>query len=726
MRDFGASDDTLVVQRQIDRLRERLIDLTNRNRMLNLPHREGARTQLRIVDAPLDGTWQRLVVDEGGLELLALPPPPDEPADEGAPTFLLTLERLRRDDPEWQRTVQSDPDLSTAATRRLDRTLRDRVRAELGLKLFVPGRLPSSLADHARAHGIDPSFELAIRGEKPRGLRTLLLPEPLEARADAVARQARSAEQETGASTLYAAFGFLEWFEAPDSDRTLHAPLILLPTMIEKVKRGTRKIYEVSAGGDEPATNTSLERRLERDFGLALPAFDPKAVDPIAGYLDTVGAAVRGRRGWRVRSWLTLAHLSFAKLAMWRDLDPSSWPADRQPAAKALVREVLRGPAVAGDGLGLPDEHDIDDPAVEASAPVLIHDADSSQHSAIIDVMRGKNLVVEGPPGTGKSQTIANLIANAIHAGQKVLFVAEKQAALTVVKARLDAAGLGDFCLELHSAKTKPKEVVASLKARAEMRGRSSQPGAASNLAATRDRLNAYDRALHQPRTARRASAFELFWRERAAADALDAATHASIASVELPDAAVWDEVQLAERRRLVRELAGAASAWATRAMPARPRPLRRSGWTTSILCSAGRRSSGLRDASPIWSAGYPGTRAGCRCRKVIGFPWASSQPWPASSPDYPRLPTRAEALPLDELLVRGFETRLSEAAQRMEMIGDLDRLLATPPPPRLDPEAVERVRWTGMRRRRTFCPPGRHEAQPIRSLRPHSSASAK
>lgn len=94
----------------------------------------------------------------------------------------------------------------------------------------------------------------------------------------------------------------------------------------------------------------------------------------------------------------------------------------------------------------------------------IIYDADSSQHSAIIDAVKGKNLIIEGPPGTGKSQTITNIIAALINDGKKVLFVAEKMAALNVVKNKLDKAGLGNFCLELHSNKTNKKSFLEDLK----------------------------------------------------------------------------------------------------------------------------------------------------------------------------------------------------------------------------------------------------------------------
>jgi hypothetical protein len=378
---------------------------------------------------------------------------------------------------------------------------------------------------------------------------------------------------------------------------------------------------------------------------------------------------------------------------MWRDLDASLWPADRQPAANALVHEVLRGSVVTGDGFGFPDEHDIDDTAVEASAPVLVHDADSSQHSAIIDVMRGKNLVIEGPRGHRQIADDREPDRERGLRWPEVLFVAEKQAALTVVKARLDAAGLGDFCLEIYSAKTRPREVAASLKARSEVRGRSPQPRDGRALAATRDLLNAHCRALHQQRTAGRASAFELFGRERATADALDAATRASTAGVELPDAAGWDEAQLAVRRRLARELAGAASAWGQRGRTPVPRPpWRRFAWTMSILSLLGRRSSRPQDASPAWPYRLAEQRDRLPLAERDRLSLAGISALAGKLSRLPRLPTAAEGVQLDQLLAPGFKARLSDAAQRLRTIGELDRLLAAPAPPRLDPATVERA----------------------------------
>ena len=90
--------------------------------------------------------------------------------------------------------------------------------------------------------------------------------------------------------------------------------------------------------------------------------------------------------------------------------------------------------------------------------------ADSSQLEAIYEAVHDKTFILHGPPGTGKSQTITNIIANALYKGKRVLFVAEKMAALSVVQNRLAGIGTCPFCLEIHSNKTKKSTVISQLK----------------------------------------------------------------------------------------------------------------------------------------------------------------------------------------------------------------------------------------------------------------------
>src|SRR5262249_43619088 len=162
---------------------------------------------------------------------------------------------------------------------------------------------------------------------------------------------------------------------------------------------------------------------------------------------------------WAVKTDIYLGLFLFQKFVMYKDLETNP----QALTGHRLIRQLItRSGTQIG---GLPDDvrsMELDrDYAPEQTFQVL--DADSSQLRAIAAVSRNHDLVLQGPPGTGKSQTITNLIAQALAAGKSVLFVAEKMAALQVVHSRLVNAGLGEFCLELHSTKANKRSVMQEL-----------------------------------------------------------------------------------------------------------------------------------------------------------------------------------------------------------------------------------------------------------------------
>ena len=489
-------------------LRERLVDRTRRNRLLHFKHTTKT-TMLRIVDEAPDIVLTKLQNDEK-LRFKPLPDPDDEPADEQTPKFHAALRAARVTDDTYRGGLAAlDPEdaAATAKEDRLERDLRDRLRVELNLPAR-PQRRSLDLLAHARVNGVDPTFDLAAPQEpapaKHRDdyLQTLLLPDQLRTRVNGLARKAREVEQETGVSTLHLAFGFLDWFESDSSETAFTSPLLLLPVGLERYRiRGGEEEFRLFALDDAPVTNLSLELRLRDDFKLSLPAFDP-AEDGVESYLGKVADVVRPLKRSRIRRYITMAPFSFARIAMYRDLDPSNWLSISPSGAPghALVRPLLRGVSDDIEGTQFAEEFDIDDPDIEKLAPILVSDADSSQHSAIVDVMQGRNLVIEGPPGTGKSQTIANLIANILHRGGRVLFVAEKITALDAVKSRLDRAGLGHFCLPLHASGAKSAAMVGALKEREGQRApQVSQADTAAEHQAKRARsaINGHLAALH-------------------------------------------------------------------------------------------------------------------------------------------------------------------------------------------------------------------------------------
>jgi hypothetical protein len=176
---------------------------------------------------------------------------------------------------------------------------------------------------------------------------------------------------------------------------------------------------------------------------------------------------------------IQLGFFSFTKFLMYRDLDPENWPNAGKITEHPLIERLLGG----GSEIVTPLIGDDDkiDALIHPAQTCHVLDADSSQAVAIVEVSKGRNLVIQGPPGTGKSQTIANLIAAAVKDGKTVLFVAEKMAALNVVKRRLDNVQLGEMCLELHSHKAQKRAVLDDL-GRTLTAGKPTIPGATDNL----------------------------------------------------------------------------------------------------------------------------------------------------------------------------------------------------------------------------------------------------
>jgi AAA domain len=235
---------------------------------------------------------------------------------------------------------------------------------------------------------------------------------------------------------------------------------------------------------------------------------------------------------------------------MFRDLDPKNWPTDSSISTHTLVRELFEG--TREDETGQAEEFPIDDPALQAELPPLIRDADSSQHSALIDALRGKNIVIQGPPGTGKSQTITNLIAEAMVRGKAVLFVADKLAALQVVRDRMDECGLGPFCLELHSHKTKKGELLKDIARRIELTGSFDDPTELSRFIAVakarKKRLAEYVVLIKTIVEPIQQTVFDILWARESAYQSLPFA-HGLVSNVGPPPFLEYTPTILAEAK---------------------------------------------------------------------------------------------------------------------------------------------------------------------------------
>ncbi|MBI5532343.1 MAG: DUF4011 domain-containing protein [Deltaproteobacteria bacterium] len=416
------------VQDRFHKWKERLLDLTLRNKLLNFkPDAKGS----LAIDVPDLPVFEDLLAAQDGFELVGK-------ADETP-----------------GRKVQAD-----------DPGLRERRLADLRNHTLHCGLPEASLWD----------------------------------RCQKIERAARTDLEEGGANTLFATVGLLRWYETAEAQEGRLAPLLLYPVKLTLDRR--RKRVVLARLADEPVLNVTLIEKLRRDHGLDLSAL--ASIEPDESGLNVAAMLAMVREGiarmprWEVVEACYLGSFTFTRFLMWKDLEDN---------AQAFLRNEVTRHIATGEGgfLGKGREVPIEslDAEVPASSLPCVVDADSTQMSAVASALTGRSFVLQGPPGTGKSQTITNLIAAALASGRTVLFVSEKMAALEVVHRRLQSVGLGDFCLELHSAKANKKQVLESLGQslqRADRVAAFPWEDRCRELGAARASLDAYPSALHVKR----------------------------------------------------------------------------------------------------------------------------------------------------------------------------------------------------------------------------------
>ena len=324
-------------------------------------------------------------------------------------------------------------------------------------------------------------------------LDTRIQDDVLDTKLRRLADTARASLEEQGVATLFLALGFLHFYEEESSARERAAPLLLVPVVLARAKADK---WAVRVGEDEPLVNPALVEYLRSQHRLEVAEIAEEGFKPTE-WLSSMQALVATHPRWRVSAACLLGNFSFQKFVMHEDLKRNAAAVIAHPVIEQLARRTGESAALST----LPPEiRDRDlDATFAPEATFQVVDADSTQQRALAAVATGKNLVIQGPPGTGKSQTITNLISGALAEGKTVLFVAEKQAALNVVFDRLRKAGLGDFCLELHSSKANKKELLAELKRAwdASSAAAAPEPSARPELARARGALTAYTKAMH-------------------------------------------------------------------------------------------------------------------------------------------------------------------------------------------------------------------------------------
>ena len=288
-------------------------------------------------------------------------------------------------------------------------------------------------------------------------------------RARAIGRKATENFEERGVSTLFLVQGMATWTrETPG--RTPAAPVLMCT--VELRRRGASETdFDLSLDG-EWTVNGALIRHLESEFEVAVSGEEligSKLSDgqldesEVTEVLDDLLAAAEERvPDFEIdRERRLLGNFMYRKMPMVSDILENLAALSEHDLITATA-----GDPEARDSVRREHAGDIDPSRPDATAPsdeFLVLDADSSQNAAINAALDGESFVLRGPPGTGKSQTIANVIAAMMARGQRVLFVAEKRAAIDAVTKRLKAVGLDKFVMDFHGGTLRRRELARRL-----------------------------------------------------------------------------------------------------------------------------------------------------------------------------------------------------------------------------------------------------------------------
>lgn len=346
-----------------------------------------------------------------------------------------------------------------------------------------------------RSRLAEPIRELVSNDISNHQLHTYLTDTETKAVLKNIYRSARNAIEETGANSLFMTIGTLRWYETEQSEKAHYAPILMLPVEMVYKKGG----YYVRSRDEDIMMNVTLMEFLRQNYDIKIPGLnqlpkDDHGVD-VTLIFAIIREALKEQKRWDVEEECILGVFSFSKFLMWNDVHNHRKELQENEIVKSLVDQKLCfQPEPLVTSLREKDK------ALRPESLALPVAADSSQMAAVFAAGQGHSYILYGPPGTGKSQTITNLIANALFQGKRVLFVAEKMAALSVVQSRLAKIGLDPFCLEMHSNKVTKRHVLSQLEkalAVTHIATPKEYQSTAEKLYAQRSKLIGYLEALH-------------------------------------------------------------------------------------------------------------------------------------------------------------------------------------------------------------------------------------
>mgnify|MGYP000745985028 CR=1 FL=1 len=468
-----------LIQERIAQLRPKLMDTSRRNPLINNSLSRSNASFIRIVDEKPQSIWEKLL-ENNQMLISPLPALEIDPPDEQNREFQNAVDSFKNSDDIYLTAMnkidfeQDDKAFAKAAV--LERDLKDRVRESLGYAPRINKADLSSLSEHARLHGINPEINLPepshIEDDDryvDNELQTLMLPKSLEANLQKIANKNKTLQEDKGIDTLYLCLGYLSWIDpsSKDASTPFLSPLWLLPiTLTSKATKKGKQFY-ISLR-DEPTLNPVLIHKLKHELGIEFPSVEASDVHSIEDFFERKLCELPFQINPKIHRRATIGMYPYTGISMYMDLDPNGIDFGQF----GVLATLLAGVDAEGNSHSASEltEDDIESTFADALVPHTVVDADSSQYLALMKVANGHNLAIEGPPGSGKSQTIVNMIANALQSNKKILFVAQKNTALEVVHNRLASLGLDKFVLPVTGQAQTTQEFYEALEERVGLR----------------------------------------------------------------------------------------------------------------------------------------------------------------------------------------------------------------------------------------------------------------
>ena len=463
------SDKKTILLEKLSKFQDKLLDLSKRNKMINSNFQSRAKTHFRIIDEIPDFLYDKLSKDN--MEFKPLPPLDENPKDENTLEFKARIAIKEKEDEEYIKEMEKieteQVDKLNEARERALRKLKDKVRIELKLPPISTKHTP--IEEHCKKQGLNPDYDLPKPGPKSENepkwkdnkIQTLMLPDTLNQYISSIDKKYRSTLRERGINILHFCFGFLEWRESLNSNQKLYAPILTFQVFLDQNKKYVNGI------SSELKINDALKEKLKREFNFILPELKENNNGShffINEYFVKVKKEItKSNHKWELKNWASFGLYNTQNMCIHKDIEDIKQDIVSH-CENSKLEKILLGQKITESEVN--EEYNVDNEEYRQELPALVESADASQYSAVLDVLKEKDIVIKGPPGTGKSQTITNIISTLISNGKKILFVAQKQAALDVVRNKLQANGLGNYILEVFSAKANKKMIMESMKSR--------------------------------------------------------------------------------------------------------------------------------------------------------------------------------------------------------------------------------------------------------------------